>query len=74
MAVEHNEVGLGAAITVSFRDGGGGGDGNGDPLHSHSAGRAHAQMCKGGKHVPKVRSEGRPAGWGPNLVLQSITL
>ena len=54
-------MGLGAAITVSFRDGGGGGDGNGDPLHSHSAGRAHAQMCKGGKHVPKVRSEGRPA-------------
>ena len=33
---EYNEVGLGAAITVSFRDG----DGNGDPLFpSHCADR-----------------------------------
>ena len=60
MAVEHNEVGLGAAITVSFRDGGGGGDGNGDPLRSHSAGRMRRCARAANTCLKSGQKVGRP--------------
>ena len=47
---EYNDVGLGAAITVSFRDG----DGNGDPLfHSHCADVQGRQTCGACSHIQR---------------------